>query len=87
MFRWTKTFFNEQSDLFVTNEMKNFIEMKEYIYANSKFMKDRNPICNLYFCSTGKWIQDKGGLLDSFKKSCKRIENRIPEIYHIFETK
>ena len=58
MFRWTKTFFNEQSDLFVTNEMRNFIEMKEYIYANSKYMKDRNPICNLYFCSTGKWTED-----------------------------
>ena len=37
--------------------------------------------------STGKWIQDKGGLLMAFKQSCRRIENRMPEIYHTFETR
>lgn len=57
-FRWTKSFFYDAPDLFITNEMKNFIEMKDFIYRNSKFMKERNPICNLYFCSTGKWTED-----------------------------
>jgi AIPR protein len=57
-FRWTKTFFAENQDLFVTEEMKSFIEMKEFIYTNSKFMKERNPHCNIYYCTTGKWTED-----------------------------
>jgi len=56
--RWTKNFFSEQADLFTTEEMRNFIEMREFIYQNSKYMKERNPICKLYFCTTGKWEND-----------------------------
>lgn len=74
MFRWTKTFFNEQTDLFVTNEMRNFIEIKEFIYANSKFMKHRSPICNLYFCSTGKWTNDSN-LLEVVNSNNKELED------------
>lgn len=74
MFRWTKTFFNEQSDLFVTNEMRNFIEMKEYIYTNSKYMKERSPVCNLYFCSTGKWTDD-ANLLQVSTENTKELED------------
>lgn len=74
MFRWTKTFFNEQSDLFVTNEMRNFIEMKEYIYTNSKYMKDRNPICHLYYCSTGKWTED-ANLTQVVSDNIKELED------------
>ena len=61
-FRWTKVFFDENPKIFTTDEMKNFIEMKEFIYKNSKYMKERNPICNLYFCTTGKWIDDDKNL-------------------------
>jgi len=74
MFRWTKTFFNEQSNLFVTNEMQNFIEMKEYIYSNSKYMKDRNPICSIYFCSTGKWTDDPN-LVKITEENIKELED------------
>lgn len=55
---WTKVFFSENENLFQTEEMKNFLEMKNFIFLNSKFMKDRNPILNLYFCSTGNWNND-----------------------------
>ena len=44
-------------------------------------------ISNSEKISTGQWIQDKGGVLDSFKKVCRFIENRTPEIYHTFETR
>ena len=44
-------------------------------------------ISNSEKISTGQWIQDKGGLLMAFKQSCRRIENRMPEIYHTFETR
>lgn len=59
LFRWSKSFFSDEPNLFTTNEMKNFIEMKDFIYSNSKYMKERSPNCNLYFCSTGKWNEDK----------------------------
>lgn len=57
-FRWTKSYFVEDMDLFVTDEMRNFIEMKNFIYQKSKYMKERSPNCNLYFCTTGKWAND-----------------------------
>lgn len=61
-FRWTKVFFEDDPAEFITEEMKNFIEMKEFIYKNSKYMKERNPICHLYFCTTGKWTVDDNNL-------------------------
>lgn len=58
-FTWVKTFFGDNTSLFKTDEMQNFIEMKDFIYQKSKFMKERNPYCSLYFCSTGKWNNDE----------------------------
>ncbi|UUW11325.1 AIPR family protein [Flavobacterium plurextorum] len=74
LLRWTKTYFSESPDLFVTNEMRNFIEMKEYIYSNSRFMKERSPICNLYFCSTGKWTDDPN-LLSIIDSNRRELDN------------
>lgn len=73
LFRWTKVFFQENGDLFVTDEMRNFIDMKNFIYENSKFMKDRNPICNLYFCSTGTW-NDDANLTQIINSNIKELE-------------
>ncbi|MDY8137508.1 AIPR family protein [Aquimarina sp. 2201CG5-10] len=73
-FRWTKSFFKDSPDLFVTDEMKNFIDMKEFIYSNSKYMKERNPICNLYFCSTGKWVEDSN-LLEVINGNKEELDN------------
>lgn len=59
-FNAVKNFFSENSDLlFTSDEMKNFMEMKEFIYDNSQYMKTRNPICKLYFATTGTWILNK----------------------------
>lgn len=58
-FRWIKGFFNGDEGLFKSEQMKNFIEMKEFIFQNSKYMKERNPICNIYYATTGKWVGDK----------------------------
>jgi len=74
LFRWTKVYFQENGDLFVTDEMRNFIEMKTFIFDNSKFMKDRNPICNLYFCSTGTWNNDEN-LVQIINSNIKELEN------------
>lgn len=72
--RWTKNFFNEESTLFTTDEMKNFIEMREFIYSNTRLMKERSPICKLYFCTTGKWLNDPN-LISVIESNKKEIEN------------
>lgn len=84
LFRWTKVFFQGSGDLFVTEEMRNFIEMKNFIFTNSKYMKDRNPICNLYFCSTGTWSDDPN-LLQVIDSNKKELENlSLFETVHFF---
>ncbi|WP_417291180.1 AIPR family protein [Corallibacter sp.] len=72
--RWTKNFFSEEATLFSTDEMKNFIEMREFIYSNSRYMKERNPNCNLYFCTSGKWEED-ANLVSILESNKKEIEN------------
>jgi hypothetical protein len=60
LFRWSKEFFSANPDLFMSDEMKNFIDMKNFIYEskNTKFMKERSPNCCIYYCTTGKWGDD-----------------------------
>lgn len=72
--RWTKNFFTESANLFTTEEMLNFIEMKNFIYNHSKFMKERSPIAKLYFCTTGKWTNDSN-LVSILKSNTEEIEN------------
>ena len=74
--RWTKNFFSEKADLFTTDEMKNFIEMRQFIYQNTRYMKERNPNCILYFCTTGKWENDDNlvSTIDSNRKEIEDLE-------------
>lgn len=76
LFRWVKTFFSESADLFATEEMKSFLEIKDYIYANSKYMKERNPVCNVYYCTTGKWVNDANliNIIESNKKELDDLD-------------
>lgn len=53
---FVERFFSDSAkDVFNTEEMFSFIEMKEFIYDNSRFMKAANPKINLYYISLGKW--------------------------------
>lgn len=82
--RWTKNFFSDESNLFTTDEMKNAIEMREFVYnnANLKYMKDRNPICKLYFCTNGKWESDPN-LISVINSNKNEIENL--DLFHSVE--
>lgn len=40
---------------FNTDEMSRFIEIKEHIYANSRYMRSKNPSLRLYYVAPGKW--------------------------------
>ncbi|MCD8435998.1 AIPR family protein [Tenacibaculum dicentrarchi] len=74
--RWTKNFFNEEATLFSTDEMKNFIEMREFIYSNTRYMKERSPNSKLYFCTAGKWQDDPNlvSIIDSNKTEIENLE-------------
>lgn len=52
-------FFEKNTQLFKTEEMKKFLELKDYIYSKTEYMEERNPICNLYYVTTGKWVDDE----------------------------
>ncbi|MDD3027313.1 MAG: AIPR family protein [Erysipelotrichaceae bacterium] len=59
-FHWTNTFFNGITDVFVTEEMKKFVELKEYIYSvdNCRYMSKCNPVLVMYYVTTGNWTGD-----------------------------
>lgn len=74
--RWTKNYFTEEATLFATDEMRNFIEMREFIYNNTRYMKERSPNCMLYFCTSGKWVEDPNlvSILVSNKKEISNLD-------------
>lgn len=60
-FAWTEVFFSGDNKAFVTEEMKKFIELKEFIYNtdNCKYMSKANPILEMYYVTTGNWNDDQ----------------------------
>lgn len=53
---FAESFFSDNAKgIFKTSEMLSFIEMKDYIYDNSKYMKAANPRLDLFYVSLGKW--------------------------------
>ena len=72
-FHWTKMYFKDNSNLFKTEEMKKFIELKEFIYHmdNCRYMIKNNPILSMYYVTTGNWIEDKNllNVIDNEKNS------------------
>lgn len=73
VFRWTQEFFSNSPDLFMTNEMKNFVDMKQYIIDNSKYLKERSPNCHIYYCTTGKW-EDDANLCQMILSNTKELD-------------
>lgn len=60
---FVECFFSDSAkEVFTTDEMLSFIEMKDVIYDNSRFMKAANPKINLYYVSLGKWNDDDATL-------------------------
>ncbi len=53
---FVESFFSDTAkSIFNNAEMKSFIEIKDFIYDNSKYMKIANPCLNLYYVALGKW--------------------------------
>lgn len=53
---FAECFFSDNAkNVFKTDAMLSFIELKDFIYDNSKYMKAANPKFVLYYVSLGKW--------------------------------
>lgn len=55
---FVKMFFSDDTTAFTTDEMKTFIELKDYIFSKSSHMKLRNPNIKLYYVSCGTWNEN-----------------------------
>ena len=53
-----KRFFGQKPPEKANADIRNLIELKEYIYESSIDM-DSPPICHLFYVSTGKWVGDQ----------------------------
>lgn len=54
---FVKMFFDDTT-VFETDEMKNFTELKDYVFSKSSYMKSRNPNVKLYYVSCGTWNEN-----------------------------
>ena len=75
---FVQTFFSETaSQVFATEEMHKFIELRDVIYDNSKYMKLRNPILRLYYIAPGKWNSDDVSLNAMIKVHIAALESTV----------
>jgi len=69
-----KDFFAEEQQLILTKEVKDKIELKQFIFENYALMTDGEPICNLYFATLGKSINT---VIENIRK---KIEAEIKDL-------
>lgn len=69
-----KEFFAESATIFKGEKMSNFIKLKNFIYEKSPYMKKGNPLCKLYFVTTGNW-DDDSNLLTIIKRNIEEIKS------------
>lgn len=58
LFTYTNLFFSDDNSIFKTNEMKKFIELKNYIFRKGDKLK-KNPELILYYVTLGTWVNDE----------------------------
>ncbi|MDF5736839.1 MULTISPECIES: AIPR family protein [unclassified Nostoc] len=72
----SKEFFIENSGLPENEQVSYKSEIMELIYNKSNLFKTRNPICKLYYVTTGKWLDDQHlkGTIESLKRNLEDIQ-------------
>jgi len=53
-----KDFFSEEPSLVRNSDISRFAEISDYIYEKAPHFKE-NPKIKLYYCTTGKWVNDQ----------------------------
>lgn len=71
---FTQTFFGEDTSVFITEEMKLFLELKDYLYSKSASMKVRNPNLHLYYASCGVWNENDHNLQIVVEQNIKALK-------------
>ena len=71
---FVKAFFSDNTDIFVTEEMQHFIELKDYIYSKSNLMRQRNPNLQLYYISCGTWNPADQTLMTVVQQNTEELE-------------
>jgi len=70
-FHFSKLFFEENKGVFTTEEMENFIEMKNFIFDQAPSL-EVNPILIMYYFTTGTW-QKNEDLFTTIEKTKKEL--------------
>ncbi|MEH2078269.1 MAG: AIPR family protein, partial [Nostoc sp.] len=80
----SKDFFSENSGLPENEQVRDKSEIMELIYDKSNLFKTRNPICKLYYATTGKWLDDPHlqGTIESLKKNLEDIQIFEKVLFH-----
>lgn len=55
---YSNLFFSEDTSIFKTDEMKKFIELKNYIFQKGNKLK-KNPELLFYYVTLGSWVNDE----------------------------
>ena len=67
-------FSSEANRTFVSEEMAKFLELKEFIYSNSQFMKAQNPSVRLYYIAPGIWDENDASLKAAIDPHLQMLE-------------
>lgn len=54
-----KDFFKEKPQLGMTTEVKEKFDITQKLFKNFNLMTKGNPVCKLYYITTGKWTDDQ----------------------------
>lgn len=71
-----KDFFKPISQIKFNEHIRNFKEIKDFLYSKSIDFKS-NPVCQMYYITTGKWTNDTNvlGVVNSGKTELKQTGN------------
>lgn len=72
----TRDFFSENSELPENEQIREKSEIMELIYNKSNLFKNKNPICKMYYVTTGKWLEDRHlkGTINSLKRNLEDMQ-------------
>jgi AIPR protein len=72
----SQDFFSENPELPENDKVRDKSEIIGLIYNQSNLFKNRNPICKLYYVTTGKWFDDQHlkGTIETLKKNIENMQ-------------
>lgn len=74
LFTYSNLFFGDNDEIFKTEEMKKFLELKNYIFDNGNRLR-KNPELCLYFVTLGAWNKDDPNLISTVEVGKKTLLN------------